>query len=154
MEGWTKVALMKMNKVDSFLKEVQRMSGNHLGASLFHVVSMALMICSVQLLRKTMRDYTFADGTFLPKGTLAGIGVNEVHFDDKLYQNARVFEPFRFVNTKTMDEEGAKHWFVSTGIDYLAFGYGKHAWYVISFSSTDTDCMLSIVPDDSLLPMS
>ena len=34
-EGWTKTALMKMNKVDSFLKEVQRMAGNNLGASLF-----------------------------------------------------------------------------------------------------------------------
>ena len=120
----------------------------------FHVVRMALMTWSVQLLRKTMRDYTFADGTFLPKGTLVGIGVNEVHLDDRLYENARVFEPFRFVNTEMTEEEGTKHRFVSTGIDYLAFGHGKHAWYVISFSSMDTDCMLSIVPDDSLLPMS
>ena len=112
------------------------------------------MTWSVQVMRKTMRDYTFADGTFLPKGTVVGIGVNEVHLDDRLYENARMFEPFRFVNTETTDEDGAKHRFVSTGLDYLPFGHGKHAWYVVSFSSTDTNCMLSIVPDDSLLPMS
>ena len=146
-EGWTKVALAGMNKVDSFLKESQRVAGSDFGVTLFHVVRMTLMTLSVQLMRKSMKDYTFADGTFLPKGTMVGIGVNVVHFDDSLYENARVFQPFRFVNTGS-----AKHRFVSTGVDYLSFGHGKHAWYVI-FSSTDTDCMLSIVPDASLLPM-
>ena len=152
-EGWTKVALMKMSKVDSFLKESQRVAANHLGASLYYVVRMALMIWLVQLMRKTTKDYTFADGTFLPKGTMVGIGVNGVHTDDALYDNALEFEPFRFVNTERADGEGAKHRFVSTGPDYLAFGHGKHAWYVISFSCTNTDCMLSIVLVDFLLPM-
>ena len=91
------------------------MAGNHLGAFLFHVVCMALMTWSVQLLRKTMKDYMFADGTFLAKGMPVGIGVNEVHFDDKLYDNSREFEPFQFVNAETTDDEGAKYLFVSTG---------------------------------------
>ena len=126
-EGWTKVTLARMSKVDSFLKECQRVAAPDFSTSLFHVVRMALITWSVNLPRKAMRDYTFADGTFIPKGTLVGIGVNAVHFDDRLYKNARVFDPFRFVDT--MDKHGAEHRFVSTGINYLAFGHGKHAWY-------------------------
>jgi len=108
-DGWTKVALARMNKVDSFLKECQRMTGSAL----------------VGLARKAMRDYTFADGTFIPRGTAVGVGTHAVHFDDGLYENAHVFEPLRFVDMN--NGEGAKHRFVSTGIDFLSFGHGKNA---------------------------
>ena len=90
------------------------------------------MAWAVDLTRKTMMDYTFADGTFIPKCTLIGIGINAVHFDNSVYENARVFEPFRFVTDK-VNVEGAKHRFVTTGADYLTFGHGKHAWYVALF---------------------
>ena len=136
-EGWSKAALAGMNKIDSFLKESQRVAGSDFGVSLFHVVRMILMTWSVSLMRKAMRDYTFADGTLIPKGTLVGIGVNGVHFNDRLYENAREFEPLRFLDTDKADGEDTKHHFVTTGIDYLAFGHGKHAWYVILFSSAE-----------------
>ena len=128
-ERWTKVALARMNNVDSFLKESERVFG-----SFFRVVRMALMIWPVRLVRKTMNTM-FTDGTFIPKGTLVCIGIDGAHFDDRLYENARVFEPFRSVDTDKAGGEGDKHLFVSTGIDYLAFGHDKHAWYVMSFSS-------------------
>ena len=154
-EGWTKVALVKMTKLDSFLKECQRVAGTAFGAPSLHVRPfVSLMTWSVSLTRKAMRDYTFADGTFIPRGTMVGIGARAVHFDDRLYENAQVFEPFRFVDTDKVDGEGARHRFVSTGIDYLSFGHGKYAWYVVLSSSMDTDCILSIVPDGFLLPTS
>ena len=134
-EGWSKAALAGMHKVDSFLKESQRVGGSDFGTPLFHVVRIILMTCSVSLMRKAMKDYTFADGTFIPKGTLVGVGVNGVHFDDKVYDNAREFEPFRFVNTEKTDGDAANHRFVTTGVDYLPFGHGKHAWYVTLFFS-------------------
>ena len=104
-----------------------------MGLFSIHVVRMTLIIWAVDLTRKTMRDYTFADGTFMPKGTLIGIGVNAVHFDDRVFENARMFEPFRFADMDKVNVEGAKHRFVTTGVDYLSFGHGKHAWYVALF---------------------
>ncbi|EGO30935.1 hypothetical protein SERLADRAFT_444508 [Serpula lacrymans var. lacrymans S7.9] len=55
-DGWSKSALTKMHKVDSFLKEIQRLEG-------FSYMVMG---------RKALRDYTFSDGTFIPAGTKGG----------------------------------------------------------------------------------
>ncbi|KIK98953.1 hypothetical protein PAXRUDRAFT_823296 [Paxillus rubicundulus Ve08.2h10] len=40
-----------------------------------------------------------------------------------------MFDPFRFVNIRDEDGDGAKYLFVSTNPEYLVFGHGRHAWY-------------------------
>ena len=86
--------------------------------------------------RKTLKDFTLSDGTVIPKGALVGVAAQSLHHDQKLYENANVFEPFRFADMRDSeaDEEGPKYQFVSTAIEYLPFGYGKHAWYARSLS--------------------
>ncbi|KAF9231271.1 cytochrome P450 [Melanogaster broomeanus] len=109
-EGWSKAALAKMHKIDSFLKESQRMEG----------------LGSVSMVRKTMKDLTLSDGTFLPNGTTVAIASRPTHLDNELYENAHVFDPFRFASMR--DEDGGfKHQLVSTNPEYLAFGHGRHA---------------------------
>lgn len=76
-----------------------------------------------------MRDFTFSDGTFIPKGTLIVAPSLSLHLDNAHYDNAHVFDPFRFSNLRDEEGESARHQFTSTGPDYLPFGHGKYAWY-------------------------
>ena len=93
----------------------------------------------MSITRKAMKDFTFSDGTFIPKGTMIGVAARCLHYDEKFYENPNVFRPFRFAEMHGEDSDGAKHQFVSTSIEYLPFGHGKHAWYGVFISSSITD---------------
>ncbi|KIJ13827.1 hypothetical protein PAXINDRAFT_13375 [Paxillus involutus ATCC 200175] len=127
-DGWSKEALTKMRKVDSFLKESQRTDG----------------ITYVSMTRKAMKDFTFSDGTVLPKGTMVAIASQAPRLDNGVYDNADVFDPFRFAS---MGEDGdnAKHSFASTSPDYLTFGHGRHACPGRFFVATELKTMLAHV---------
>ena len=88
----------------------------------------------MSLTRKALKDFTFEDGTFIPKGTAIAAAARCVHHDDAFYPNAHEFEPFRFADLREEDGEGAEHQYVSTTPEYLPFGYGRHAWCVFRFS--------------------
>ncbi|KIK94712.1 hypothetical protein PAXRUDRAFT_11881 [Paxillus rubicundulus Ve08.2h10] len=110
--GWSKGALAKMRKIDSFLTECHRIEG----------------IGCVSMTRKVMKDFTFSDGTVLPKGTLLTTASQATHLDNANYENAGRFDPFRFANMREEEGEAIKHSYASTNSEYLAFGHGKHAW--------------------------
>ncbi|KAI0699941.1 cytochrome P450 [Cerioporus squamosus] len=112
-EGWTKAAMGKMWKIDSFLKESQRVNGVALTA----------------VTRKALRDTTLIDGTFIPKGTLIAAASYPTHYDEGIYENASAFDPFRFARMRAAEGEGTKHQLVHTSLEYMSFGHGKHAWY-------------------------
>ena len=85
----------------------------------------------MSIVRKALKDFTFSDGTFIPKGTMIGVASQCLHHDEKLYENANVFEPFRFTEMYEEDPEGVKYQLASTATEYLPFG---HAWYVALIS--------------------
>ncbi|KIJ12301.1 hypothetical protein PAXINDRAFT_14916 [Paxillus involutus ATCC 200175] len=126
-EGWSKGALAKMRKIDSFLKESQRMEG----------------IGAVAMSRKAMKDFTFSDGTVVPKGTIIHAASHATHLDNEIYENAGAFDPFRFANMRDEDRDGAKHSFVSTSFEYLAFGHGKLACPGRFFAANELKSMLA-----------
>ncbi|KIJ05875.1 hypothetical protein PAXINDRAFT_92824, partial [Paxillus involutus ATCC 200175] len=128
-DGWSKGALMRMRKIDSFLKESQRTEG---------------MAC-VSLTRKVMKDFTFSDGTVVPKGTILVAASQATHLDDSIYNNAGTFDPFRFADLREEDGEGAKHSYASNNPQYLAFGHGKHACPGRFFASNELKAMLAHV---------
>ncbi|KAF8125967.1 cytochrome P450 [Boletus edulis] len=97
-EGWSKVSVAKMYKIDSFMKETN-----------------------------AMKDVTFLDGTVIPKGVFVAVATHPMHFDNEAYDNADVFDPFRFANMRTEDSDDVKHQFPVTSPDYLVFGHGRHA---------------------------
>lgn len=66
-----------------------------------------------------MVDYTFADGTFVPKGYVVGTPLMATHFDESRYKDAHKFDGFRFANDKSNVS--------TTSLDYLAWGAGFHA---------------------------
>lgn len=131
-DGWTKAAMQKMTKLDSFLKESQRVFG--LGARQYrilpidHKTHIRMRCCLVTMGRLALQDFTFSDGTLIPKGTLVLATSHAMHHDDAIYADADVFDPWRFANLRA-DGESTKHQMVNTSSNYISFGHGKHAWY-------------------------
>ncbi|KAH7906709.1 cytochrome P450 [Hygrophoropsis aurantiaca] len=128
-EGWSKIAMTKMRKVDSFLKETQRCDG----------------IGSLSMSRKALKDFTFSDGTFIPKGTMVSVASHAIHHDSGIYDDADRFDPFRFADLRTEDGEAMKHQMVSTNPDFLSFGHGRHACPGRFFAANELKTMLAHV---------
>ncbi|PCH42095.1 cytochrome P450, partial [Wolfiporia cocos MD-104 SS10] len=130
-DGWTKTGIVNMRKLDSFLKESMRITGLSTGT----------------LLRLAMKDYTFADGTFIPKGTFVSAATRAIHHDKDIYSDSEEFRPFRFYDLREKDVEGvgkgAKHQVISTSTEFLAFGHGKHACPGRFFAVTEIKAMLA-----------
>ncbi|KIJ50513.1 hypothetical protein M422DRAFT_27187 [Sphaerobolus stellatus SS14] len=110
-EGWSKGSFGKMRKLDSFFKESQRYYG----------------ISSISIVRKALKEYTFSDGTLVPKGAMLFAASFPRHHDDEVYANADTFQPFRFSELREKDGLNSTNQFVNTNLDYLAFGHGSHA---------------------------
>ncbi|KAJ7578344.1 cytochrome P450 [Mycena floridula] len=109
--GWTKSAIGKMVKLDSFLKESQRLTG--LGAA--------------GMARAVLKNFTFSDGTTVPAGNILAVASQDIHLDEAIYPKAHDFQGFRYSDKRTMEGEGHKHHFVTIASDYMVFGYGRHA---------------------------
>ncbi|KAJ6460138.1 cytochrome P450 [Mycena vitilis] len=103
--GWTKVALDNMYKVDSFLRESQRLNGSSPG--------------------KHVKDgFQFSDGTTIPYGSFLRVAGRFVQHDSANYNNAEVFDGFRFAKMReergqTANEGIFKGHMISTGPDFF-----------------------------------
>ncbi|KAJ7683435.1 cytochrome P450 [Mycena rosella] len=118
-KGWSKASISNMHKIDSFLRESQRLNGAG----------------PVMLTRKVVAKggFTFSDGTKIPYGSLVSIPGAAIHCDPENYQDAATFDGFRFSRERTDHGETNEHpsvfsrYMVSTAHDHVAFGYGNHA---------------------------
>ncbi|KAI0079530.1 cytochrome P450 [Panus rudis PR-1116 ss-1] len=130
-EGWTKFSIGKLRKIDSFLRESQRMNG----------------IGTVTVMRKALRDFRLPNGVLVPKDTILGAPTECMHRDNEYYDNPEVFNPWRYYEMREDAEgvEGVKNQFVSTSTDYIAFGLGKHACPGRFFAANELKAMLAWV---------
>ncbi|PCH34273.1 cytochrome P450 [Wolfiporia cocos MD-104 SS10] len=128
-DGWTKTSMGRMWKLDSFLKESQRMNG----------------VGCLSVMRKALQDVTLSDGTFIPAGTIVSAASTSTHYDGEYYENPDVFSPFRFSDRRTEESERNKHHYVSTSPDYIGFGHGKHACPGRFFAANELKVMLACV---------
>ncbi|TFK56598.1 cytochrome P450 [Heliocybe sulcata] len=126
-EGWSRAALQKMWRIDSFLKESQRFTG----------------IGSISLQRKVLKPYTFSDGTSVPVGAHVAVASQCIHSDEEHYADANIFNGWRFAEMREAEGEGTKHQLVSTGNDYLSFGHGRHACPGRFFAAAELKAMLA-----------
>ncbi|KAF9000036.1 cytochrome P450 [Hymenopellis radicata] len=141
--GWSLDSLKEMHKLGSFLAESHRV--NAIGA--------------VMMDRWVKKPFFFSDGTYLPAGTLVGVGVHSVHHDDHNYDSANEFNPWRFV--PGADETTAPTIrMTKTSPTYLGFGHGKLACPGRFFAAMELHLMLAHVvlqydvkyPDDEGRP--
>ncbi|KZT39044.1 cytochrome P450 [Sistotremastrum suecicum HHB10207 ss-3] len=128
--GWTKTMLAKCRKLDSFVKESQRLRGAG----------------TLTMARIALQDYTFSNGTFIPKGTVLNVISTARHADPELYGETAVdFDPFRYSVMREADGEGTKHHMVTPSIDYLPFGFGRHACPGRFFAVTAMKSMMAYI---------
>ena len=133
-EGWTKAALDQMVKIDSFVKESQRLHPAAVRELLFdstHNLHNSYFDFEVMMGRYAMADYTFSDGTSIPAGTIVGVSASSVHRDPQTYEDPLRFDGFRFVKMKeraALDGCPDKIFdMVTTNANFVAFGQGRHA---------------------------
>ncbi|GJJ15197.1 hypothetical protein Clacol_009473 [Clathrus columnatus] len=125
-EGWTKVAMTKMHKLDSFFRESQRYNGSSF----------------VSLFRLSLKDFTFSDGTLIPKGSLLSVANRPIHRDEEKYPNGDKFDGFRFARIRAEDGLNTTHQFVNTSPDYIPFGHGRHACPGRFFAATELKAIM------------
>ena len=143
-EGWTKEALDKMSKVDSFIKESMRLSSTSTCECTYWLSPYCLfIICPiVSMMRKTLKPFTVSNGTVIPPGVLIFVPGQARHMDPSIYPTPDLFDGFRFSNLEKEQQgndsgpltanlsstlRGARFKLVTTTPDYLAWGYGRHA---------------------------
>jgi len=125
--GWTKVAMNNMRKIDSFMREAQRHRG----------------IGALTGGRKAMVDYTFSDGTVIPRGVEVVVPANAIQMDNANYANATEFDGFRFAGLREEDGEGTKHQMVNASSTFLAFGLGKSTCPGRFFAANELKAMMA-----------
>ncbi|KIP02170.1 hypothetical protein PHLGIDRAFT_20514 [Phlebiopsis gigantea 11061_1 CR5-6] len=126
-DGWTKTAIGKMWKLDSFMRESQRLNG----------------VNTTSLLRKAQQPITLVDGTHIPKGTIIATPAMATHLDADNCDDPATFDPFRYYRQKTEDNSAVKHQFVTTSADYVAFGHGRHACPGRFFAANELKAMMA-----------
>ncbi|KAF7367748.1 hypothetical protein MSAN_00838700 [Mycena sanguinolenta] len=134
-EGWSKAALNRMVKIDSFLRESQRVNTNR----------------SLGMPRKVIAKggFRFSDGTVLPCGSYLTVAARPTHYDGSKYENAAKFDGFRFARERAEhqasndSQDVFKHQMISTAVDYLPFGTGKHACSGRFFAAMELKAMMA-----------
>jgi len=112
-EGWTRAAIDKMDKMDSFLRETQRSDG-----ITFQTSS-----------RLVLRPFTFSNGVTIPAGTMISIPSSAVHRDERIFTNPDEFDGFRFAKLRESEGDNANNRYktISISQEHLPFGVGRHA---------------------------
>jgi len=107
---WTKQSLAKLEKLDSFMKESQRM----------HPVGL------VTVQRTAVKSYTFKDGLHLPENTQITFQNYELNHDPDLFPDPETFDGHRFLKLRQTGDPN-KHHFAFVSNESINFGAGRHA---------------------------
>lgn len=127
-DGWSrKDSMAKLKKLDSFMKEVQRVSGN-----------------VTSFIRKVRQPISLSDGTYLPAGTKLLAPQCGISQDERYFPNAQSFDAFRFFRMRQRSDDDANRWqFTSISDTNMNFGAGKHACPGRFFASNEIKMILA-----------
>ncbi|KAK5626154.1 hypothetical protein RRF57_001869 [Xylaria bambusicola] len=113
-EGWKKTSLYSMKLLDSILKESQRIK------PFFSVPGLTAMRRSVEA------DITLSDGTLIKKGSRIHIDTHRM-VDPEVYENPEEWIGSRFYDLRLQPGKEHLAQLVTTSVDHIGFGHGKHA---------------------------
>ena len=81
---------------------------------------------TVVMIRVTRKDYTFTDGTLIPRGTKVSVSPTQAHHDPETHETPEQLEGFCFAKMR-LQQDSKKCDVVATSPKFLPFGYGRHA---------------------------
>ncbi|KAJ2936146.1 hypothetical protein H1R20_g944, partial [Candolleomyces eurysporus] len=128
--GWTKEAMGRMRKLDSFIKESSRLAG----------------ISEIVVARKAVKDFTFSNGLTIPAGYTVAAASSGVHTNPMVYEDPKSFNGFRFFEMRqngTNEYDSLRHQMVSLDSTYLLFGHGRHACPGRFFAVNEVKAMMA-----------
>ncbi|KAI5928464.1 cytochrome P450 [Camillea tinctor] len=107
---WTLQQVSKMRKLDSFMKESQRV----------HPIGF------ITAQRIAVKPYTFKDGLYIPAGTVIQFPADAVHQDAANYPEPDKFDGYRFLRLRETVDPNRFH-FSSVSDTSMNFGAGFHS---------------------------
>ncbi|KAF2122026.1 cytochrome P450 [Lophiotrema nucula] len=108
--GWKKTTLTKLRKMDSFMKESQRLNGPSL----------------LGFKRAVMEPITLSDGVVLPKGIHLVFPVVPIALES-VSPHPEKFDGFRYYRERQQPGHANLHQFAMTDKDNMHFGHGKYS---------------------------
>ena len=145
-KGWTTQGLNALRKIDSFMTESQRLSPI---ASCKLCPHAHKKPCSqhetAQMTRGVIKDFTFSDGTTVPKGSFVLVPMLAMYSDNDIFPNAETFDAFRFSKIRDQPGQENRHQFVTTSPQHINFGHGKNACPGRFFANHEIKLLLSHV---------
>lgn len=116
---FTTLALQKMKKLDSFLRETMR----------------CYPISWTSFSRKVLRTFTLSNGQVIPAGCIIEVPAYGLSMDGEIIDDPETFDAFRSYRARAQEGlegagkagAGATNQFVSVSPTNLTFGYGRHA---------------------------
>nr|QJY30857.1 cytochrome P450 [Discosia rubi] len=124
--GWTKRSLEQLEKLDSFMKESQRV--NPVGL--------------VTVRRSAVRPYTFSDGLRIPANTHCCFPNYELNHDRDVYPDPDKFDGYRFLNLRHKVDVHKYH-FAYVSESSINFGAGAHSCPGRHLASNEIKLILS-----------
>ncbi|KAL6834300.1 cytochrome P450 [Trichoderma sp. SZMC 28015] len=118
--------LGKLSKMDSFIRESQRVNPPGLVTMLRHVTAPGGLRLST--------------GHVIPQGTVVGISNHAV---TQSYPDANVFDGFRYHKLRLQPGHETRHQLATTGLDALSFGHGNHACPGRFFAASEIKVVLA-----------
>ncbi|KAH8768968.1 cytochrome P450 [Diaporthe sp. PMI_573] len=107
-----KRVLTEMWKLDSFIKETQRLNPPDL----------------TSFQRKALSDITLSNGLRIPKGSRIVLPTGAINMDRQFFQDPETFDGFRYYRHRAASEDSRNaSQMVTVGKQDLTWGYGRHA---------------------------
>ncbi|KAI1432966.1 cytochrome P450 [Xylaria sp. CBS 124048] len=108
---WGKMALSRMTRVDSALRESLRLNG-------FIERGIMKMVVAPE-------GVTLPDGSHIPYGVKVGVSGYSIHHDEDNYRDATRFDALRFIQEGGTGKRAQG--FVNTSEKFMGFSHGSHA---------------------------
>ena len=129
--GFKKTTLTKMRKLDSFIRESQRLSPPSLRINFPTLIDIGEILQrltrfdTVGFKRAVKEPLTLSDGIQLPVGAHIMMPIYPIVVDPAITPDPHTFDGFRHYRRRLLPGESNKHQFATTDENNLHFGHGK-----------------------------
>ena len=144
-ERVNKENIQKLKKLDSFIRESQRLSPPSLGKLKWKKDAVRFLHRTANMPRivTNPRGLKLPSGHTIPCGMRVMVRAHTLNLDPNLWPNPTEFDGFRFSKLRTMPGNAFKYQHATTGTDNINFGHGLWACPGRHFASSQMKVVLA-----------